>query len=482
MPVSSFRIRFESQSHGKRSVVESSEKRSIDFHPIPVEYIIDPTEFVQCSLLRGCTSKSPGWRDERIIPLGYCNQHLTSHSAALIQELLTFLHAFELRTRKPKRRLVSGLREVSRHVKAGHVRLLLVAVDVDDDTRQLQDWTNLWKDVERLSVLVVFGMTRSQLTATLNRKGVSQSMVAVINPDGAYQIYQQLVEFSLQASKSWQETTINLIKSELTESKGDLLHCVAFFGHTMVLKALEDDPSLQKMIDYVSSINGCTPLMYACGGRQAEAVSLLLHFNANPTIMDFSLKNALHHAAISGSYECFKVIVDNSANPLALVEAKDCDDNDCLTMAISSRACLIIPLIIKLGVNITVNHLVVELEANPSNPQNLQLLLKHARLQSDTYSTLILECIKTGSLESLRVILKRFCTLGVSEEDLSDIINITLPDGTTATWWAAYLGHVGIARELIRSGGRDDFIFKIDDKMVAITELLEKWKTSARNQ
>lgn len=63
----------------------------------------------------------------------------------------------------------------------------------------------------------------------------------------------------------------------------------------------------EQILDYQDQ-DGMTPLMIAIHRQSIEAWSLLLENGANPHLLDFKMKNALHHLAEYGNLESFQIL------------------------------------------------------------------------------------------------------------------------------------------------------------------------------
>jgi ankyrin repeat protein len=336
-------------------------------------------------------------------------------------------------------------------------------------------------EADRLAVPVVFGLRKLQLSTLLGRPGL-QSVVAIINPDGAYQNYQELVAFSLDAAHIWQDAATNVFIQEIKEGRGDMLHVLAYYGHLQVIqKAREAEPEkFAEIVNYVSSVSGSSPVLYACSGGQSKIVEFLIENKANLSFRDFTMRTCLHHAVLSSSIECLQLIIDKcDANMLIL---RDSCGHDALHSAIISGTEKIVAAAIKFGIRPTLEHAILELSRPQPELDTFKLLLSHSEQSPDDYSKLIFACVKAGSLDCLRGLVSCFQSKKLSKETICMLINDHSRDGRSALWWAAYLGNVGIARELILHRGDVSFTYNTPSGPVSVGSLLEKWKRTARNE
>ncbi|PJF18479.1 hypothetical protein PSACC_01707 [Paramicrosporidium saccamoebae] len=461
MPVSSLQINFAPQQKTRPQLVKLAPE-------LPdISYIEAPHEFVRYSLRLTR-------HDTHCVPLAYCSQHLTNQSTALLHLLLTSLHRY---SQRGKKRLVCGLRESLRHLRAGRVRLLVMAVDVEWSV----DWREMLAEAHRLSVPVVFGLNKLQLSALLGRPGL-QSVVAIINPDGAYQTYQELVAFSLDATRIWQNAATDVFIQEIKEGRGDMLHVLAYHGHLQVMqKARESEPEkFAKIIAYVSSSSGSSPILYACGGGQPRVVEFLIENKADLSSRDFAMRTCLHHSALSSSVECVQLIMDRCDASMWML--RDSCGHDVLHSAIMAGSEKVVEAVLRSGIKPALDHILLELSRSPPGLNTFKLLISHSDPPPDDYHQLIFACVKAGSLDCLRSLTSWFQGAKVSKDRLSMLINDHSQDGRSALWWAAYLGNIGIARELIAHGGDTSFTFNPHSEPVSVDSLLEKWKRTARNE
>lgn len=118
-----------------------------------------------------------------------------------VQELLKALALFQARLKerdpvnaKLKQRFVLGLKQATNAVKANKVKALLLAPDteasdaVDDKLQQLVALA-----IER-EIVVLFCLNRRKLGRAVDNS-MKQAVVAVFDPDGAYDKYKKIVAF-----------------------------------------------------------------------------------------------------------------------------------------------------------------------------------------------------------------------------------------------------------------------------------------------
>jgi len=85
----------------------------------------------------------------------------------------------------------------------------------------------------------------------------------------------------------------------------------------MWIRIRDDDNSDDETELEAVPTTSLTPLMFASCEGQVEAVELLLRFGAKLDLSDADGMQALHMAAQASSAECFRVLLNAGANPLA---------------------------------------------------------------------------------------------------------------------------------------------------------------------
>jgi ankyrin repeat protein/ribosomal protein L7Ae-like RNA K-turn-binding protein len=474
MPISSFRINV--QKTKCEGLVVQPEQQAKN------QYITDLVEFTKSSLLGKVSEQN------FIVPFPYVDQFLTKDSDSKVRTLLSELHRFELRSRdakKYKRRLIVGLREVFRHLAAGRVKLLIIAVDVDEYLCSSEEWRRMIRSVREEHLPVAYGLTKKELASLLGHRGAT-SVVGIINPDGAYQLYGQLLELSSNNGSLWHQAAISVALAEVKDGKGDILHILAYCGHIGVLKVLRESyPQLNEMLDYVSSRNGQTLLMYGCSGGQYAMVKLLVSWGARLDIKDFWSRTALHYAALSGCLDFFQMLLD--AWPCDTLQdsimAKDCEGFDVFALAIITKSDDIVECIITRGTVLTIDHYL--LSVGCTNAKFFKKLLKTIPKDWDNVHFVLLtrEIAKVGALENLRALIDHLKNLKFSDEDIRHVVDQVLEDGKTAIWWAVHHGHVGVMRELVALGANEELSACIgQEASTSVDGLLEKWKNIAGDQ
>ena len=118
-------------------------------------------------------------------------------SLSLFQERLKERDPFNF---KMKMRFVMGMKQALSSVKLGKARLLLLAPDtesseaIDDKLREILS-LSFSKDIP-----CIWCLSRRQLGKAAGAT-IKQSVVAVLNPDGVYDLFKKIVTFSRSSSE-----------------------------------------------------------------------------------------------------------------------------------------------------------------------------------------------------------------------------------------------------------------------------------------
>ncbi|CAM9929113.1 unnamed protein product, partial [Phaeothamnion confervicola] len=142
-----------------------------------------------------------GSSGSRIMPSPYVDSLLDPEVDALVTEMLSELFHFQERARlkdpmraKRTRRLVLGLREVLRGLKARKVKMVIVAPDIDQASAcSLDDKVSEIVAAARADgVAVVFALSKRRLGRCLG-KTIKVSVVGVYGVDGAIEQFRAVV-------------------------------------------------------------------------------------------------------------------------------------------------------------------------------------------------------------------------------------------------------------------------------------------------
>lgn len=146
------------------------------------------------------------------VNIRYCKQVITSELNRVTTELLKELLRFQERAKardpikaKKKRRLVVGLREVSRAVRSGRAKCIIVAPNIEAIVSEGGlDFTlnEILKQAEEKSVTVVFALTKSRIAQAFGRR-VRMSTVAICEFDGANDLYKEMVAHAESGRRQW---------------------------------------------------------------------------------------------------------------------------------------------------------------------------------------------------------------------------------------------------------------------------------------
>lgn len=146
------------------------------------------------------------------VNIRYCKQVITTELNRVTTELLKELLRFQERAKakdpikaKKKRRLVVGLREVSRAVRSGRAKCIIVAPNIEAIVSEggLDCTLNeILKQAEEKGVVVVFALTKSRIAQAFGRR-VRMSTVAICDYDGANDLYKEMVVHAEAGRQQW---------------------------------------------------------------------------------------------------------------------------------------------------------------------------------------------------------------------------------------------------------------------------------------
>eukprot|EP00002_Diphylleia_rotans_P014640 TRINITY_DN2851_c0_g1_i2.p1 TRINITY_DN2851_c0_g1~~TRINITY_DN2851_c0_g1_i2.p1 ORF type:complete len:783 (+),score=162.32 TRINITY_DN2851_c0_g1_i2:45-2393(+) len=157
----------------------------------------------------------------------YCEQVISPALNTMLKEMISKLFSFQERARKKEplkfarnRRLVSGLREVPRWLRRQRLKCIIITPTVEEisapggvDAIILQ----IIADARRLGVPVIFGMTRNSMGRALNRRART-CVVGIINPDGANDIYKQVLIRVEALRREFQQMKVKEHSPEATQT------------------------------------------------------------------------------------------------------------------------------------------------------------------------------------------------------------------------------------------------------------------------
>lgn len=128
------------------------------------------------------------------------DQPLDSVLDYLVAQLIGKLFEFQERARikephkaKMRRRLVFGLREVKRGIRADNVKMLVVAPNIDQGDSLFEEITEILQNAQEAHVPIVFALGKQKLGAALRKKRVHVSTVGVYSGDGAHEEYRAVL-------------------------------------------------------------------------------------------------------------------------------------------------------------------------------------------------------------------------------------------------------------------------------------------------
>eukprot|EP00850_Spirogloea_muscicola_P017908 SM000158S02040 [mRNA] locus=s158:295160:298943:- [translate_table: standard] len=146
------------------------------------------------------------------VHIRYCNQVITTELNRVTTELLKELLRFQERAKakdalkaKKKRRLVVGLREVSRAVRTKRAKCIIVAPNIEEITSEGgldSTVTSILQQAEANEVTVVFALTKSRIAQAFGRR-VRMSTVAICDYDGANGLFKEMVSHAAKGREQW---------------------------------------------------------------------------------------------------------------------------------------------------------------------------------------------------------------------------------------------------------------------------------------
>eukprot|EP00850_Spirogloea_muscicola_P011318 SM000070S21284 [mRNA] locus=s70:67975:71690:- [translate_table: standard] len=146
------------------------------------------------------------------VHIRYCNQVITTELNRVTTELLKELLRFQERAKakdvlkaKKKRRLVVGLREVSRAVRTKRAKCIIVAPNIEEITSEGgldSTVTSILQQAGANEVTVVFALTKSRIAQAFGRR-VRMSTVAICDYDGANSLFKEMVSHAAKGREQW---------------------------------------------------------------------------------------------------------------------------------------------------------------------------------------------------------------------------------------------------------------------------------------
>jgi len=144
-------------------------------------------------------------------PREYVKQELSHDLDEAVKELILRLKSLQERLKainpmkaQSKRRLISGLREVSRAVQSRKAKCVIVAANIDEVSSPggLDDFTKeILKTCETSQIPIVFALRRNSLGKTLMGKKVRVCVVAVLMYDGAEDNFKNVIQLASEGRK-----------------------------------------------------------------------------------------------------------------------------------------------------------------------------------------------------------------------------------------------------------------------------------------
>eukprot|EP00475_Leptophrys_vorax_P042552 TRINITY_DN80195_c0_g1_i1.p1 TRINITY_DN80195_c0_g1~~TRINITY_DN80195_c0_g1_i1.p1 ORF type:complete len:148 (+),score=15.87 TRINITY_DN80195_c0_g1_i1:68-445(+) len=113
-----------------------------------------------------------------------------------------------------RRRFLSGMREVGRAVRLGRAKCVLVAPNIEQVEAKggLDDAVAaILSDAAATSTPVVFALTRRRLSAALKQTRCRMSAVAILDYDGANEVFKRLMREAEAGRQLWMDKMLAVV-------------------------------------------------------------------------------------------------------------------------------------------------------------------------------------------------------------------------------------------------------------------------------
>ncbi|KAF4651397.1 SIS binding protein [Perkinsus olseni] len=187
------------------------------------------------------TKSSDGRNVPEITVRHYVHQYLSPELDALVQDMLEDLHRYQERAKenpakfKKRKRFVTGLREVSRALRLGKLKGVIVAPNMhssessgglDERVVEIVDEASMGGgssapaknklDTDRQAVPVVFALSKNRLGKACG-KPVRQCAVGLLSVEGAERKWKQITEMTEDLRRKWLEERLLRPPISITE-------------------------------------------------------------------------------------------------------------------------------------------------------------------------------------------------------------------------------------------------------------------------
>ncbi|KAF5881815.1 selenocysteine insertion sequence-binding protein 2-like, partial [Clarias magur] len=187
----------------------------------------------------------------------YCNQVLNKEIdesvTLLLQELVRFqerVYQKEPTKAKSKRRLVMGLREVTKHMKLSKIRCVIISPNCEKIQAKGgldEALYNVIAMAREQEIPFVFALGRKALGRCVN-KLVPVSVVGIFNYSGAEALFNRLVSLTEEARRAYKEMVCALEQEQAEEALKNVKKVPHHMGHSR-------NPSAASAISFCSVIS-----------------------------------------------------------------------------------------------------------------------------------------------------------------------------------------------------------------------------------
>ncbi|XP_077569051.1 selenocysteine insertion sequence-binding protein 2-like isoform X2 [Stigmatopora nigra] len=194
----------------------------------------------------------------------YCNQVLSKEIdesvTLLLQELVRFqevVHQKDPIKAKSKRRLVMGLREVTKHMKLCNLKCVIISPNCEKIQAKGgldEALYNVISMAREQEIPFVFALGRKALGRCVN-KLVSVSVVGIINYSGAERLFEHLVSLTEEATKAYKEMVSSLEQEQAEEALKHVKKVPHHMGHSRNHSAASATSFCSVISEPISEVN-----------------------------------------------------------------------------------------------------------------------------------------------------------------------------------------------------------------------------------
>ena len=186
------------ESYNNHSSIDEVSNGITNHEPMKSGNKIIPERYAECKRVpkspnvgipRSYVTQYPKYDDEVVVPL--------------LNDLLGTLMRLQLRSRddlnaKARRRIVMGLREVARGIRAGKIKMVVMAFNLDEYDALDDKWKEILDLTNNADVPIFFNLNKRKLGRALG-KSIKVSIVGILRADGADEPFKKLKKLSGRA-------------------------------------------------------------------------------------------------------------------------------------------------------------------------------------------------------------------------------------------------------------------------------------------